>query len=784
MNIKGHRIVPFLAAFLVLAVVQGVKAQEPKNPAGGLLGTLLPEWLVGPPGQEFPFQVTGEVEAGGRLIEGERSSSNFEEYREIPSGLFLDHLLLSIESKKGLGFAEFRAREAAEEDQSFGLRFGSLGRVEVDLGWDQIPHVFSNTGRTLYTQPSEDVFQFPDSLQSAIQNATDVAPPAGTVDDQGRILRDGLANAQPVELRFRQDTGTVGAKFSPNPDWTFGVRFLTSRKDGTMPLGVGFGSPGGTVVEIASPIETRTSEATASVEFAKERYQVQFGYTASIFENDFPSVILDNPLRATDSPTAGSSRGQIALPPDNIAHTFNLSGGLTLPMRSRLIGTFSVGWRFQDEDFLPHTINSSLEGDSALVLPAQSPDAEVRTLVGNIVFTSRLLKNVSLNARYRIFNLDNNTPVFTFPGHVVNDQTLVLDPRRNVPHEYTKQNSGADVSFRPFQPLSLKVGYDWERWDWDDAREVTVTNEHTVKGVADVTPWSWLLVRGSYAKSWKDGGAYNTFAHLAHTLTTEEALEEEIPAFQFPGLRKLDEADRVRDKVLTLAQITPFETLSLTASYSFAFDDYPSTSYGVTKGENWSASIDAVYSIFPWLSLFADYTREEFKTEQRSRNRPVTGTTTFDFQDFDWVSKNIDIVDTFGVGLDATLLPKRLDLRLGYSLSIAEESIDTFNPITPTSGTPAQDTAATAGQFPSRLNWFHQLTASLWYHLTKHLSTKLGYRYERYLRQDFAIENIQPYMGQPDIPGDPTRATRDVFLGADVPNYEAHIIEMALRYKF
>jgi len=43
-----------------------------------------------------------------------------------------------------------RAKEAGEDDQSFGLRFGKLGRLELDLSWDQIPHVFSNTGRTLY----------------------------------------------------------------------------------------------------------------------------------------------------------------------------------------------------------------------------------------------------------------------------------------------------------------------------------------------------------------------------------------------------------------------------------------------------------------------------------------------------------------------------------------------------------------------------------------------------------------------------------------------------------
>lgn len=754
---RGYRGVLLLVALFLLIGARGAGAQQ--------------SWLAA-----SSYQFSADVEVGGRLIEGERSSSKFEEYRSVPESAFLEWLLIGIESKEGLGFAELQAREAAEDDQSFGLRFGMLGRLELNLVWDQVPHVFSNTGRTLYTRPDLNVFEFPDSLQAAIQ----AAPTTAT---KGALLRDGLNFAQPVELRFRQDTGMAEAKWSPHPAWSFGVRYLTTRKDGTKPFGVGFGSPGGTVAEIAEPIETRTSEVTASAEVAKERYHVQLSYTASIFENDLRSVILDNPIRFTDAPTA-SARGQTSLPPDNIAHTFNISGGLTLPMRSRLAATFSAGWRFQDEAFLSHTINSALASNPALILPSQSPDAEVRTLLGNLVLNSRFSRNVSLTARYRIFNLDNKTTVFTFPGHVVNDQQLVVEDRFNVPHEYTKQNSGADLSFWPLQPLSLKVGYEWERWDRSDDREVEETNEHTVKGVVDVTPWSWLLLRGSYAKSWRDAGAYNTFAHLAHTVREEE-VEVSIPTFQFLGLRKFDEADRARDMVMALAQITPLETLSLTASYTLVSDDYTSSPYGVTKGRNWNASVDAAYSPFPWLSLFGYYTREKFKTEQRSRFRPrtfVPPIIVFDFEDFDWVSKNVDVVDTFGVGLDATLLPKRLDLRVGYSLSVAEEDVDTFNPVTPTSGTPAQDEAATAGRFPSRLSWLHQLSASIRCHLTKHLSTKLGYRFERYLRRDFAIENIQPFMG--DLPLNSTRAALDVFLGADVPNYEAHIVEMTFRYRF
>lgn len=44
----------------------------------------------------------------------------------------------------------------------------------------------------------------------------------------------------------------------------------------------------------------------------------------------------------------------------------------------------------------------------------------------------------------------------------------------------------------------------------------------------------------------------------------------------------------------------------------------------------------------------------------RSRDRPVTGTTTFDFKDFDWVSETADPIDTVYAGHKLMLIPRIL----------------------------------------------------------------------------------------------------------------------------
>ena len=46
--------------------------------------------------------------------------------------------------------------------------------------------------------------------------------------------------------------------------------------------------------------------------------------------------------------------------PSNQAHNVFLTGGISLPLRTRITGKFSYGWRLQDDPFVQHTINPVL----------------------------------------------------------------------------------------------------------------------------------------------------------------------------------------------------------------------------------------------------------------------------------------------------------------------------------------------------------------------------------------------------------------------------------------
>ncbi|MGB4782974.1 MtrB/PioB family outer membrane beta-barrel protein, partial [Candidatus Methylomirabilis sp.] len=249
------------------------------------------------------------------------------------------------------------------------------------------------------------------------------------------------------------------------------------------------------------------------------------------------------------------------------------------------------------------------------------------------------------------------------------------------------------------------------------------------------------------------------------------------------------------------ASITPIETLNFTTTYSLIRDDFNKSKLGLQESRGWSLGGDLAYSPRPWLSFFVNYMREEFKYDQLSRSRPVisnVNTATIpaagcnftaptapvsnvvcDFSDFNWRSLNRDKVDTYGVGADVNLIPNRLNLRLSYSFSDADTIIDSFNPVTPTSGTAAQQATAKAVRYPLANTNLHTLIAALRYNLTRNWSLKGEYRFEQFRETDWATDAIGT-SGLTNLP-----PTTDTYLGARfVQNYIAHIAGFTLRYKF
>lgn len=75
----------------------------------------------------------------------------------------------------------------------------------------------------------------------------------------------------------------------------------------------------------------------------------------------------------------------------------------------------------------------------------------------NYTLASNPLPALSLTARYRSYDYNNDTPSLVFPNYVRTDQSLSGLARRNLPYAYSRQNLSLDAIWQFFQKHALKV---------------------------------------------------------------------------------------------------------------------------------------------------------------------------------------------------------------------------------------------------------------------------------------------------------------------------------------
>jgi MtrB/PioB family decaheme-associated outer membrane protein len=714
------------------------------------------------------FNLEGYAEAGVRffLDPTQKERAKFEEYRDINQGLYLQGLWLRFFTPDEKYSGEIGGRQWGLQDQEYHLSFERLGRWEVGFEWDQMRHIFSTNARTLLNETSRGVYVLPNPR-----------PPLSDYNN-GRSID---------EISVRWDTARTFFKFSASENVDLFAEYTRTHKDGERPFGMAFGSPGGNALEVLQPIEHTIHDFRLRGTWATERWQLQAGYTMSIFVNDLAYVRADNPCSpapaaAAPCPAATGQFGTVSLPPNNMAHTFTLQGGVNLPMRTRISSNFTYSLRLQNDDFLPQTSTNSLVlSNPSLVLPQKSLHGNVQTILFNLNATSRPLPiPVTFTGKYRFYDLIDGSDVVKFSDFIINDQnTITRGPHFSQRFSYMKQNADLDGRWQIARPVALTLGAGWERWDRSETREVPTSDEFFAKAAVDVTPADWLLIRATYLPSFRRIDRYRTFA-LA-------AVEQDAAPGE-PGqsylLRKYDESDRDRQRADLMMQITPTETLTITPSASYRFDNHIASGLshdangpgqtgamlGLQQAVSWSAGMDVNWAPVQRLTFAAGYMHESIFQKQRSRVRNP------DDPALDWISNNIDTVDTYHASMTARLIPGKLDLKFAGNYSYALGRVETWNPNAngSTVYNAVANSSSDARRWPAFEDSLLRLEASLRYHFGQAWTAGLNYAYEAFQKHDWRTDTINPF-----VPGNSA-----VYLGNDLKNYQAHIFGLTIGYRF
>jgi MtrB/PioB family decaheme-associated outer membrane protein len=634
---------------------------------------------------------------GGRDENSE--SSKFLEYRSYPNGAVLPYLRFFGQDKV---FYDVTAFNALQRDARYGVRlekdwFGLEGQFV------RVPHNFGNDAVSVLQDLGDGVFRVPDALQQQFQTAIE-AQRARSAASVNFAFLNGLAGnlisgTERMSIGLQRDRGNLALSLTRNQPVDVKLTYFYEDRSGTRGSGTAFGF--GNVVETPEPIDYRTHDVGLSAEWAQSWGLVRGGLRFNKFDNKIPVQVFDNPFRFTDSthPSAyqapgsqtidGPSFGRLALPPDSDSVTGTIGFALKFGGSSRLTADAGYGQWKQDEQFIPFTSNSVIHTPP---LPAQSLDGRIDTTSLSAMFSTRPMDGLNLTARYRRYDLDNKTPRIRFEeGYTRFDAVWEEIPRITVPYGYTNDNAQLTAAYNfdlsDAAALGLEAGYRYDRMA-RTFRETAHTAQNTVFGSVNLRNSDWMVLRGTLevgtrnyeeleilhseeASFLEEGDPANLLAIPSHS--SNATIQRTFASFGCEGgvpcNVRYDQATKDVWKASAMLQLIPGGNTSVALTYFYGKDDYSETRYGLVDSKSWAFNVEADYTPTERFNVFAFYGREDIRSFLRGRQ---SGATVSSNPLDDWTSDSKETVDSFGGGLNVSLVKDKADLALFGSFQKVE----------------------------------------------------------------------------------------------------------------
>lgn len=745
---------------LVLACTRLASAQSSAPPAPSNSGLAL-------------FGLKGTIDFGYRGTGRDGDDARYERYRDLRDGPFSRVVLGSISDEKMVDVTLFNV---GYRDQSYSARYDA-GRTKVAGFFDAIPLNYSYLTSTPWVAASPGVLTLDVAARTSVQNRVPgvVGIPTAAAQLATPSIFRGLA--RPFELRQRRDT--IGASFGYDlsPMMAVGVAFDSAKKTGSQPYGMSFAFNNAN--ELAIPLDNRTNNMEASLEYGNAEGMIRFAWQASYFNNQIHDVVWDNPVRATDfspfdpngySNGNGPARGRMSMPPDNSLNLVSATGLYRLPSRTAITGTLWFSAMNQNDTLIPWTINPAIANSSVYAqfpklatLPRDTAEARVHGLNGAFNLVSRPNNFFGVNLRYRFNDHKNLTPVFDATQYVRFD-AVPEDIENGFSQNFNVRQNTFDLTgtfkLAPFTALNL--GYifdDFQR----TGRAFSDMRDYTFRAALDTLGNQFVTVRASFDHTTRIGAGFS-----------EASIEE---GGAQPGLRFYDEADRDRNRGALIVVLTPNAMMDISFQMTAGRDIYKGEGheFGLLNNTNQSYNLGASLSPADTVTLGATYGRETFTAFQSARNAnppcalnvPPCAPGTYDSW-FDpnrtWNLDNDERVHNVMAYVDLVRAVPKTDIRLAYDYSDSDQGFIHSGPRITALATnailTAGDTRPCATGFtscferlPNVTNTWHRLTADLRYNVTNTVGVGVTYWYEKFDISDFAAVDVTPGVPRIDYLG-------------------------------
>ena len=712
---------------------------------------------------------TGLIDFGFRGGTTDGDEARFERYRDLRTGAAT---LFSLEKYTDTYRLGASAVNVGYRDQGYSAYYTN-GKLTLNGVYDSVPLNYLYDAPLVWQGDGNGRFTLDPAIRRAIQGPTNApadgsavgvpcAPGSGPTSCNAATSAAARANrsiynqvVRPNDMEVLRNLAGVKVNYEATPAFAVDVDFSSTGRDGSMPWAGAYAF--NNVNELNAPIDQRNNELKAGTEWVNPKGMIRFNYWGSFFENNIQTLTWDNPIRATDfnngqrPPTGpydasgysngnGPAFGQSALWPSNTLNSFGATGMYKGLPKTTVNGNVQLTFMRQNETLLPWTLNSSINNDTVLTafpalraLPRASAEASVTGLNALVNLTSRPLRYLTLQARYRYNEHDNNTPHFDGREYVRFDavpEELGDDPL--TPHvegfsEYfqiTRKNLDANATFNMRDFGSLRVGYANEVFD-REGRGFSDVTEHTLRLAYDATLYQMVTVKASLDEGRRRGDGF-----ILSGIDYETG-----PAGVQPGLRYYDEADRDRTRAAVIVSVNPIPMAGVFLQYSTTRDTFladESIPVGREQFGLLSQDIDTVVvgvDVNPndTVHFGASYGRDEFAALQSSRNANPPPDPSWTDPNRNWNLDNNEVVNTFMTYLDLVgLVDAKADVRLSFERNESDNAFTFAGPRIPA--------LQALGQFiplPNVVNEWNRFTVDLKYFLTPNVGIGVGYWYEK-----------------------------------------------------
>jgi MtrB/PioB family decaheme-associated outer membrane protein len=773
---------------------------------------------------EAPWWTHGFIEVGGRgflnnptygghIYQGQGSLAKYYEYSSIKPGAFGD-FNFAAGSKDGLYQIGAWGQNVGYSDQRYNADFSKAGEHYFNFMWDQTPHIYSTSASTLYNVNGNALTLANPNIGNQIYTLLGPQPATGwtyppSAAKAAQIQSIINQNVHPTDVGIRRDTAAVEYRYTPTENWDFRANYSNMRRTGSQVDSVLWTpSNNGARADVPKPIADTTQNFGVNGEYSGtsawgQKFNAMIGYNGSVYSDDFRSYTAQNPFFDAGSGTGVQSSqalGQMSTAPSNNMNAVSGTFGADLPLRSRYMGTVSYSGMRQNEQFLPYTPNALLiypnatwnpitqtltknggiAANSLSVLPAQSLNGSINTLLINNVVTTQVTSDLKTKISYRYYDYSNQTPELNFSDWIIADATsakattISYAPVNSLSMGYIKQNGAAEATWRPVNSVNIGAAYGYERYDWTRT-DASSTTENSGKVYADWKPTAWVTARASALFAERRASNYDYLGNVG-MFQWPVPNRSYVPPPGPPGsaltpwpnssnysplYRQFYLDDRDRAQVKFAVDINVLRNLTVTPTVNYRNDTFifAQNQEGLTSDRSLAAGIEMAYVATPDATFLFSYMNEARNQNVMSASNTLLAPYTVNLGYTPaqlWTSSVRDNVNTFVLAMNYAIIPQKFDVHLGYTLSLANNNQPLFfaNGTGPTSG--GFPLASAPGQFPAVNTTFQRVEANAKYVVDRDFVTSLGlkgevalklrYAWERNATTNWNTDTMQPYM--------------------------------------